>query len=590
MPQSYRIVTTARGVTTPESQTWAYPGISLSTTGINHYHTGSPTVWAPTRKPLSTRAPIRSQSRATHSHYHLSKSTTSKPFKSSLFDYSSTTRSHFHQHSVRTTSSTIRNIIAWKTPKSYFIQTRPAVTRKYVQTTTEPTTKKTNFLSTLWRKENDQSITQQSSEDSEQSLPVYSGSGRDDPDEERGPIKPMNTLSEQAVQAGTGETFTYHVDGQSMAMEDEDYYYVDALPVYSRPTHPTTAKKVEIPPQLENSHGDYDEYDDPLPVYSRPDLPGYPSGENLEEALPTYSSPPATEDHAYDDNDILPVYSKPLPAESTTVNRVEEATTTRPDVVFPETSVKPSPEDPHQEGTTPTRQGTTQDFLDGATTPFLVFPSNTIRPIVENPFATPRTTERTPSRSSEPSEELGIDLEEVEADQTNAPSLSTSFLGITIPNIFTAAPTETTTRESTTSEALAAEVGITIEPGDERLVTEATVSSSVDTAGEEENAEGETVFTTEDSKETVSENSREDLEEEFSVSVDPNLIKITTPLPPGDAEEEEVGFQIDPDVIQSPTSINTTAAENESLLIQRLLNRLVSKVIDRILVCFIRIQ
>ena len=219
----------------------------------------------------------------------------------------------------------------------------------------------------------------------------------------------MNTLSEQAVQPGIGKPFTYFFVGRpnnetttGSNEEDDDYYYADALPVYSRPTHPTTTKKVEGPEILsdsENSHFEYDEYDDPLPVYSRPEsaTPRYPLGEDFEESLPTYSSPPVTptKDYFYDNDDVLPVYSKPLPTESTTVKRVEEATTTRPDVVFPEISVRPGPEDPVQMTTTTktsTEQGTTLDPID-ETTPSVVFPSNTIRPIVEDPFATPRTTE-----------------------------------------------------------------------------------------------------------------------------------------------------------------------------------------------------
>ena len=149
---------------------------------------------------------FRTPSRGTHSHYHLFKSTTSKPFKSSLFgsttrstgsqvSHSSTTRPHYHQHSVRTSSS----IVVWTTPKSYFFQKRPAaVTHKYVQAT-EPTKvpKKTNFLSTLWRKESGratsgahQSETHQSTGDSGQTLPVYSGNGIDDSAKERRP-KPL---------------------------------------------------------------------------------------------------------------------------------------------------------------------------------------------------------------------------------------------------------------------------------------------------------------------------------------------------------------------------------------------------------------
>ena len=221
-------------------------------------------MWAPTRKPfLTTRPPIRTPSRATHSHYHRFKSTTSKPFKSSLFDsatkpaHSSTTRSYYHHHSVRTSSSTIRSIVVWTTPKSYFFQKRPAVaTHKYVHTTeptkathkylhtTEPTkathrylhttepTKapgaKTNFLSTLWRKENGRGAT---THQSGQTLPVYTGGGIDyDPTKEKRPIKPMNTLSEQAVQPGAGKIFTYFVVGRpnnevttGSDEEDDDY-------------------------------------------------------------------------------------------------------------------------------------------------------------------------------------------------------------------------------------------------------------------------------------------------------------------------------------------------------------------------------
>ena len=321
------------------------------------------------------------------------------------------------------------------------------------------------------------------------------------------PTRPSTTKKDNDAENDYTE-YEYEYDG----------YDEDPLPGYSRPESSTQGFQPI-------GSGDFEEE---LPTYSRPPP----------------NTPPDEESVYFYDDDVLPVYSKPLPAESTTAEREEEATTTQADIVFPEISLGPldptettattkttqnveeipisvedsqtrtsapetkttpslteelfTAEDPRE---TTARTTTLQEDIvfpevsiesipedpeeietstqDGSTTPFIVFPSNTIEPLVDDPFATSR-----PLRTTEPPEEFAVDFDEEQegAGEKSPPSLSTSGLGITIPDIFTVEPTESTTRDSMTSEAGDVDVAITLEPKTTpKAITRATAITTTPT-------------------------------------------------------------------------------------------------------------